>query len=55
LHALGATEEEAQAAFTHLDQDNNGTLSTDELAAAFFEYYSSSDPSAHGNYVFGSL
>ena len=55
MHGLETGEDAAQVAFQHLDQDGDGALSTEELANAFFEYYSSDDPSAHGNHFFGAV
>jgi Ca2+-binding EF-hand superfamily protein len=55
LHAVGASDEESLAAFKHLDQNGDGSLSVEELAQAAYEYYSSDDPSAHGNFFFGAI
>jgi Ca2+-binding EF-hand superfamily protein len=53
VKALGASEEEAQSGFEHLDQNGNGTLSPHELAAAWIDYYDAEDPEVPGNYFYG--
>jgi len=53
--AFGTTDGDAVAAFARLDTDANGTLSVDELVQAAHEYYTSGDPKAPGNSLFGPL
>ena len=52
--ALGASTEEAQAAFEHLDRDSNGSLSPTEVADAWTEYYQADNRSAAGNHFYGT-
>ncbi|NUR30347.1 MAG: hypothetical protein HOV83_31595 [Catenulispora sp.] len=53
--AFGTPDPEASAAFERLDLDSNGSLSVDELVKAAHEYYTSPDPAAPGNHLFGPL
>jgi Ca2+-binding EF-hand superfamily protein len=53
--AFGTTDTDAVAAFQRLDLDHNGRLSVDELVKAAHEYYTSADPAAPGNYLYGPL
>jgi Ca2+-binding EF-hand superfamily protein len=42
-------------AFSRLDQDNDGHITRDELAKAIVEYWTSENPRAVGNWLFGGL
>lgn len=53
--AFGTSDDDATAAFYMLDRDNNGSLSVDELVIAAHEYYTSPDPQAPGNALYGPL
>lgn len=51
----GTRTDEAKRAFGRLDQDANGMLDIDELTVAIGQFFSSRDPAAGGNLVFGHL
>jgi Ca2+-binding EF-hand superfamily protein len=53
--AFGTPESDAVLAFHLLDRDHNGSLSVDELLLAAHEYYTSADPQAIGNSLYGPL
>ena len=53
--AHGVEEAEAQANFMRLDLNGDGKLSKDEVQKLVAEFYQSEDPSAPGNWFFGSL
>lgn len=55
LGAFGVTAEQARTAFQQLDRNGNGSLSPDELADAWVEYYFSEDPATPGNWFYGVL
>ncbi|MFC5827273.1 EF-hand domain-containing protein [Nonomuraea insulae] len=48
-------EPERRAAFEALDKDGSGTLDLRELQAAQRQYYTSDDPGAPGNLLFGRI
>ncbi|MFE0098785.1 EF-hand domain-containing protein [Streptomyces sp. NPDC059009] len=50
---LGASPDALILAFKALDRDGNGTLDRDEIRLATEEYYTSNDPQAPGNWLFG--
>ncbi|MBM7773982.1 Ca2+-binding EF-hand superfamily protein [Actinokineospora baliensis] len=52
-HFPNLSEADANAAFTHLDTNGDGTLSTEEFVRATIEYWTSSDPAAPGNWWLG--
>lgn len=52
-HFPGLTEAEAAEAFTHLDRDGDGYLSTEEFTGAVVEFWSSDDVDAPGNWWMG--
>ncbi|RFU36847.1 EF-hand domain-containing protein [Actinomadura logoneensis] len=52
-HFPGLTEEEADEAFSHLDTDGDGRLSTEEFVQAVIDFWSSTDPDAPGNWWMG--
>jgi benzoyl-CoA 2,3-dioxygenase component B len=54
-HAFGSSEANAKLAFQKLDRDRSGHLSVDELLKAWQEYYTSEDPNAPGNWLFGDV
>ncbi|BAY49440.1 calcium-binding EF-hand-containing protein [Scytonema sp. HK-05] len=51
--AFGCTPANSQLAFKHLDADGDGTLTVEELLNAWHEYYTSNDPQARGNWLYG--
>ncbi|MGW4806217.1 EF-hand domain-containing protein [Kitasatospora sp. NPDC004272] len=51
--ALGLPPGTAGLAFERLDLDGDGTLSVAELAAALWEFWTSEDAGALGNWLFG--
>ncbi|MEU6742094.1 EF-hand domain-containing protein [Streptosporangium sandarakinum] len=53
--AFGTSPANSMIAFDRLDKDKSGTLSVDELLAAWQEYYTSPDPEAPGNWLFGDI
>ncbi|MET9319060.1 EF-hand domain-containing protein [Streptomyces sp. NPDC003038] len=46
---------DAEALFTRIDKNTDGTLSVDELLVAVREYYTGTDEDAPGNLLFGEL
>ncbi|KIZ14743.1 EF-hand domain-containing protein [Streptomyces natalensis] len=50
---LGASPADLAVAFAKLDLDGNGTLDSQEIRKATEEYYTSEDPEAPGNWLFG--
>ncbi|SEL78665.1 EF-hand domain-containing protein [Streptacidiphilus jiangxiensis] len=50
---LGASPTDLVLAFSELDLDGNGTLDREEIRKATEEYYTSDDPQAPGNWLFG--
>lgn len=53
--AFGRSGEDSEHAFAALDLDADGALSRDELLRAARDYYTSADPGAIGNLLFGRL
>ena len=53
--AFGTRPDDADTSFVLLDHDHNGALSVDELVTAAHEYYTSADPKAPGNSLYGPL
>ena len=53
--AFGTPDDDATATFFLLDRDSNGSISVDELMLAAHEYYTSADPQAPGNSLYGPL
>lgn len=51
--AFGRSETHCATAFGKLDRDGDGQLTVGELLAATREYYTSADPDAVGNFLFG--
>lgn len=51
--AFGRSETHCATAFGKLDRDGDGQLTVGELPAATREYYTSADPDAVGNFLFG--
>ncbi|WP_394436502.1 EF-hand domain-containing protein [Streptomyces sp. SGAir0957] len=45
--------EEIEESFRRIDRDGNGVISKDELKQAVVEYFTSDDPEAPGNWLFG--
>ncbi|MFD6181869.1 EF-hand domain-containing protein [Streptomyces goshikiensis] len=55
IKSLGADPSDLKVAFAKLDTDRNGTLGREEIRRATEEYYTSEDPQAPGNWLFGNL
>lgn len=53
--AFGSSEANSKLAFQKLDRDKSGHLSVQELLKAWEEYYTSEDPNAPGNWLFGDV
>lgn len=53
--AFGTSEENSRISFERLDANGNGNLSVDELVNAWKEFYTSLDPEAPGNWLFGDI
>jgi hypothetical protein len=53
LDAQHSGPERIDEIWPRLDADGDGRLSRDEFVALLFDYYSSDDPEAAGNFVFG--
>lgn len=55
MAAFGTPREDVEAAFERLDGDGDGAVSVDELVEATRQFYTSTDPDAAGNWLFGPL
>ncbi|MEV7009357.1 hypothetical protein [Streptosporangium sp. NPDC051022] len=55
LSAFGTPHDEVEAAFERLDLDRDRSISVGELVEATRQYYTSADPLATGNWLFGRL
>lgn len=53
--AFGMSPHQSQIAFDKLDTNGNGYLEVEELLTAWQEYYTSDDPEAGGNWLFGDI
>ncbi len=53
--AFGTDAKDIDLAFAALDRNSDGRLDVDELVQAAREYYTSDDPNARGNLLFGPL
>lgn len=53
--AFGTSPENSRIAFEKLDRDGNGFLEVEELLKAWREYYTSTDPEALGNWLYGDI
>lgn len=53
--AFGTSPENTRLAFERLDRDRSGFLSVEELISAWQEYYTSVDPDAPGNWLYGPI
>ncbi|MGW5049805.1 EF-hand domain-containing protein [Actinokineospora sp. NPDC004072] len=53
--AFGTSADNIRIAFEKLDHNGNGYLEVDELLVAWQEFYTSSDPDARGNWLFGDI
>lgn len=53
--AYGVCEGDAEKAFRKVDRNKDGLLDREELLAAIRDYYTSDDPHAPGNALFGPL
>jgi len=52
---FGTPRAQLEEAFRQLDLDGNGVLDPDEIQAAVREFFTSEDPEAPGNHLFGPL
>ncbi|WP_406317191.1 EF-hand domain-containing protein [Streptosporangium sp. NBC_01639] len=55
LTAFGTAHDDVDAAFDRLDRDYDGSIPVGELVEAVRQYYTSADPHAAGNWLFGPL
>jgi Ca2+-binding EF-hand superfamily protein len=55
FNAYGVCADDAQRAFKTLDRNGDGVLDPHEVHKAIEEYYTSDDPEAPGNQIFGPL
>ncbi|MEV0646015.1 hypothetical protein AB0I28_12195 [Phytomonospora sp. NPDC050363] len=53
VEVLGVRPDDAAETFALLDRDGDGHITVSELGTAIAEYYTSADPQAPGNYLFG--
>lgn len=51
----GGSPEDMAQAFAKLDLDGNGTLDAEEIRSAVAEFFTSEDPDARGNWLYGPL
>ncbi|GGZ93443.1 EF-hand domain-containing protein [Streptomyces subrutilus] len=55
IKSLGTSPQDLKVAFARLDVDGDGNLGRDEIRRATEEFYTSEDPQAPGNWLFGNL
>jgi len=53
MAAFGVSEDDATYTFGNIDADGNGEITTDEWLRALREFWTSTDPDAPGNTLFG--
>ncbi|MFJ8208697.1 EF-hand domain-containing protein [Streptomyces sp. NPDC096033] len=53
--AVGSSPENRQIAFERLDLNKDGVLSVEEILSAYKDYYTSRDPEAPGNWLYGDV
>lgn len=53
--SFGTVPTDTDAAFTALDTDKSGTITVDEYLVAVRQYYTSDDPEAPGNWLYGKI
>lgn len=54
LKSMGLSDADAASAFSHLDRDGSGSITQEEFAQNAYEYFTSDDPNAVGNWFYGS-
>lgn len=52
---MGLPEADAREVFRRLDQDDDGSITTDDLLEAIREYYFNDDPNSAGSWLLGPL
>ncbi|WP_067488831.1 EF-hand domain-containing protein [Actinomadura hibisca] len=52
-HAPGLPDDDIRSAFERLDRDGDGAIDHGELTCCVLDYYTSPDPTAPGNWLFG--
>lgn len=55
MSTLGVAEADCAIAFEKLDRNSSGSLHREEIRSAAVEYYTSDDPDALGNWLFGPI
>jgi hypothetical protein len=51
----GGSPQDMAHAFAKLDLDGNGTLDPEKIPTAVTEFFTSDDPKARGNWLYGPL
>ena len=53
LAAFGVSRQDAELTFANIDADGNGSITPDEWLEALRQFWTSTDPAAPGNTLFG--